>query len=235
MFRTVVVILLIATAFAPAPVVQTTPVGPPPEPAPQGITLSAENVFLCVKLTVTVPSDGSHHTWVTVDWGDGTVDPWMDIACVMGCTGRFSHAYTAPGSYTITGTHHADGAVNSTSVEVTASPEFSLYAYAQGENWIQLASFDSLYTDHAYEATVDWGDGTEIETFEWRACDGGPKCAPLHDYTAAGEYSIVAWMDYLDCCGNPCYQRVASLQATIGEPSAVRQSTWGAIKALFGD
>jgi hypothetical protein len=170
---------------------------------------------------------------VTIDWGDGTVDEWMDIACVMGCTGRFPHTYASPGSYLITGTHHADGAVNSTQVEVTDSPEFALFAYAQEEKWIQLASFDSLYTGQSYVSTIDWGDGTPAEEFRWRSCDGGSRCTPLHEYGSPGEYPVVARISYLDCCGRPCYERTATFQAVISEPNPVERSTWGTIKALY--
>jgi hypothetical protein len=104
--------------------------------SPQSVGITVETAFLCVTLTVT--ASGDMHTWVSVDWGDGTVNEWLELACT-----------------------------------------------------------------------------------------------PVHDYTFAGEYPVVARINYLDFRGASCYERVATYQATIGVPSPVRTSTWGAIKALY--
>lgn len=200
---------------------------------PQSVGITVKSAFLCVTLTVTAPGD--MHTWVSVDWGDGTVDEWEELACTPGCKGYLSHTYAIEGTYIVTvwESHLPQGTGSTRSLNVDDSPEFTLYSYAEGEDWIQLATNDSVYTATSPKSTIDWGDGGAIEEFNWDNCEGGGFCTPRHDYAVAGEYLIVARIEYLDFRGSTCYERVAIFQATIGTSSPVRNSTWGAVKSLY--
>ena len=196
--------------------------------------LSLETTFLCVSLTFIV-AGATHHGFVVVDWGDGTSD-WPD--CVGGgspCLGRVPHTYAAAGTYTITVTAltGCPGGINSIVADVSASPEFPLYPKSAGGSWIQPATTDPLDIAKLRRSTIDWGDGTSIEEFEWVGGEAGELCGPRHDYALPGEYTIVARVEYLGAWGGTCYERVGKFDAVVGTPTATESRTWGGVKALY--
>jgi hypothetical protein len=232
MLRFVVACLLAAYALGPLPA--TTPENVYPVSAgPQCPGLSLETTFLCVFLAFRI--DGvSLHEFVEIDWGDGTVE-WADCPGGVVCWSMVSHTYAADGAYTITATAitGCPGNTNTVVAQVHASPEFPLYSESQGENWIQPATSDPLEIVKLRRSTIDWGDGNPIEEFEWISCKEGVLCVPRHDYASAGVYTIEARIEYLDAWEGTCYERVATLQATIGPQTPVQNTTWGAIKTLY--
>jgi hypothetical protein len=103
MFCSVVTVCVVAGAVVLCPAsAQSAPAEPAPDSAPQWIQLIPEVVFLCTKLTVSVPNDGSHHTWVTVDWGDGTpAEEFRWRSCEGGSRCTPLHEYVSAGEYPV--------------------------------------------------------------------------------------------------------------------------------------
>ena len=232
MLRHVVRALVVTALVVSSATLTAHPVSGSGSPCPE---LSLETTFLCVSLTFTV-SGGSKHEYVVVDWGDGTSD-WLDCVRVGGgpCDGRAPHTYAAGGTYTITVAALTGCPGSSTEVfaDVHASPEFPLYAKSAGDNWVQVATDDPLEITKLRRSTIDWGDGTPIEEFQWVGDEGGEICAPRHDYESPGEYTIIARIEYLGAWQDTCYERVGTLDAVVGDQTPAESTTWGAIKALY--
>jgi len=227
MLRFVAACLLAATTLAASPV-KMSPVNGDTviRSAPPCPELSLETIFLCVNLTYRF--GGMSHEIAVIDWGDGT-ETWVDMG-----RGTDPHTYAAEGTYTIIMTPHSGcSGWNSIVADVYVAPELPLHAESQGEDWIELATTDALELDKLLRSTVDWGDGSPLQEFEWASGEGGVLCTPRHDYAGPGEYAIQVDLEYRSSTVGSCYEREATFQAAIGTPTPVHTSTWGGIKALY--
>lgn len=193
--------------------------------------LSAETVFLCVDVTYNA-SGGSipRHDAIVMHWGDGT-ETWLDLS-----PGRYPHTYAAPGTYTITMqpiTGCGAGSALSIYVEVDDAPDLPLVVVSQGASQVRVLTTEPPITSVPLRSTVDWGDGSPVEEFEWAGCGENAFCTPPHYYVDSGEYEVRVRIEYIGAIEQPCYERETAVVASIGPSTPVRRSTWGAIKALY--
>jgi PKD repeat protein len=194
--------------------------------------LSLVTNFLCVELEVL--DNGDHHVIVEVDWGDGTAG----IFDTFNGQGSFPHEYATPGTYLIEaidyyGCGGSAPVVNTIECVVTAAPSFNLAPSISGRA-VRLSTADLIERDRIAASTIDWGDGTPIELFQWGACpDTTTICTPEHIYATDGTYTVQVINEYLPDSFS-CFSTVGSaVPINIGSPTPVRHRTWGKLKALY--
>ena len=159
-------------------------------------------------VSLSLPNDpyGNAITQWTIDWGDGT--PF----------GASSHAYGAPGTYTITALGQSSAgffegtttvtvsstAAGSAPSGVTVTVDNAEYSGADTEDGGSLApdqlhvSFNGPAAAESYNVSIDWGDGSPATTF---SLDPGQTSVtnpdeagfdyPLQQYAANGTYGII--------------------------------------------
>ena len=214
--------LILATAFG-SPGAQ--------DPATPCMEMSAETMFLCVNLWYNLGASSiPRHESIFLHWGDGTTT-WVDLV-----PGRFPHTYAAAGQYTVTmqplSGCGAGGSMN-IEVSVAAAPPLPLdVSYTDG-NRVIVSTTEPLDPGEPLRCSVDWGDGSPAEEFDWVACGEGALCTPSHDYAGTGEYTVRVRIEYIGAIEQPCYEREAVVQAVVGPSTPVHTSTWGAVKALY--
>jgi hypothetical protein len=199
------------------------------------IEVSLDATFLCVGLTFTVTGGGNIHEFVEVDWGDGTKDVPDCVGAGGPCTGTVPHTYDEEGEYSVmvTALTGCPGAFETIAATVTASPSFPLYAAAGETNWVQPATSEPFDVGTLRRSTIDWGDGTPAEEFEWVDTGTGELSAPVHYYANPGEYTVVARVEYLGAWEGTCYERVGTFQAVVTAPTPTERTNWGALKARY--
>lgn len=196
--------------------------------------LSLETTFLCVTLRFTFQT-ASKHEYVIVDWGDGTSDASDCVGGGHPCSGSAPHTYAGAGNYTIkvTALTGCPGSVATIPATVSASPEFPLYTGAVDGMLIRPFTPEPLELEKLLSSTIDWGDGSAAEAFEWADDGSGVLYTPSHEYDSSGTYTVVARVQYLGAWGDSCYERVATVEAVVGNATGVEKGTWGALKALY--
>ena len=159
-------------------------------------------------VSLSLPNDpyGNAITQWTINWGDGT--PF----------GASSHAYGAPGTYTITALGQSSAGFFEGTTTVTVSSSLSAsapsdatvtvdnveYSGADTEDGGSLApdqlhvSFNGPAAAESYNVSIDWGDGSPATTF---SLDPGQTSVtnpdeagfdyPLQQYAANGTYGII--------------------------------------------
>jgi virginiamycin B lyase len=190
-----------------------------------------------------LPSDFT----ATVDWGDGSTPTACTVAPVAG-TGLIyspdarlqvsgSHTYSEPGLYQLTVTAHgSDGSTAHaiTTVQVSlatatimtpAIPSSPSFTAGKVSAPTVLGSFSSFNGGTAanFKATVDWGDGSPIQSATIQPY--GPSMSGIgqfnilgtHDYTMGGSY-----IETLTIIGADGLPMVITTQATAATPTTVK-------------
>jgi hypothetical protein len=167
------------------------------EIAPPSLSLSAPDAYTqddAFTLSISI-ADGNPDGWdvAQIDWGDGstTLNTAFD-------SGPYTHAYSDPGTYAITGvdTEMEDGmtAVASTTIQV-GPPGVGISVTAStvnnGDTVFLSGSFSDSNDDTPIQWDVDWGDGSTLTYAGYDDASYGPQNA-THVYTEAGTYAIVA-------------------------------------------
>src|SRR5262249_43175609 len=138
------------------------------------------------------------HT-ATIDWGDGVIDAgdlfqWRGSGTVSG-----THTYQADGVYTVIVQVQDDGGSSQATLEVTAhvanqAPVVlaDLPALISGGDDQRFAfAFTDANPDDGHAATVDWGDGSSLETVALaNDLSGFGTAFPKHVYPAAGNFTL---------------------------------------------
>jgi PKD repeat protein len=176
-------------------------------------------------VSLSLPNDpyGNAITQWTINWDDGT--PF----------GASSHAYGAPGTYTITalGQSSAGFFEGTTTVDITqAGPgtpavtvDSTEYSGADTEDGGSLApdllhvTFNGPAAAESYNVSIDWGDGSPATTFSLspgQTSVTNPDEAgfdyPLQQYAANGTYGIIVTVT--DADGNSASNSSSPLDVT---------------------
>jgi PKD repeat protein len=139
---------------------------------------------------------GAEDAWnVKVRWGDGSPDDEF-VLDATGAMPPLSHNYAQDGTYTIEvevgdGTDHTTGAVvvDVVNVAPVLTVSGSPQSWDEGaEVSIPLGSFVDAGADAPWILTLDWGDGSPLETRTFDMADDMGTVA--HRYAQDGSYSI---------------------------------------------
>ncbi len=160
---------------------------------------------LATPYTLTLTTDNIPVESWTVNWGDGTTQN-PDVHSYSGSQPIQSHAYLATGTFNISGTVSNYSGIRQSAAGTTVQvqpPDGEPQIQVQGlsaSTWrgvsatnITLAKINDVYTDgvpSAYSATIDWGDGTNIENGQVIRDINGTDFDVVgsHPYAAAGNY-----------------------------------------------
>lgn len=199
------------------------------------MVVSTSNLTAVVK--VVDRPDYEREAYGDIDWGDGSVSgagcccPPMHEMC---CTAYHSHVYDCPGTYTITTYSYPfllyTVVIGRETVAIQPLPGFELVAISGGNNEVRVETADVINRQKIVDSTVDWGDGTSEELFEWIVCSDTTHCLPPHTYASLGEFEIVVVNRF---GGNCPFERSDTLLVSIDTITPVERKSWGAIKALY--
>ena len=109
----------------------------------------------------------------------------------------------------------------------------AVYGKAEaGGRFLSFRVEDDMKASHVARSAVDWGDGTEPEEFAWEL-EGEQYITPTHFYSSAGRYTATV-TNYYE--GEQCsFTQSSAVAVEIAPTVPVKESTWGAIKALYAD
>lgn len=174
--------LFVTTISPPEPECGCQPVDrPTPEPAELTITgIAGEDPRMTARMRV----DNHGFGPTVVNWGDGT----PEVVVQDGAT--VQHTYDTPGEYTIIVRDQQTPAIT-VSKDITVplpadEPVLVLSADDPNDRFTVTADI-TLPPQSSGEATVDWGDGTDVETVTV-GVDG--TVTTSHTYAAAGVYTV---------------------------------------------
>jgi hypothetical protein len=149
---------------------------------------------------------------------------WIDTTYVLPC----------PGIYNVTAyvdeSHCRECPSFAWQVVVDPSPFDLAVICDPRETSCRLVAVGTVPLEYMLASTVDWGDGSGLETFAWVEEDG-LLAGPSHDFGEAGYYTVQVIND-IRGAGRSCPQ-TATVVANPGYTTPVYQSTWGKIKALY--
>lgn len=196
------------TVDPPEPGCDCIPLAPGPE-----FTLAESNPPAddrqSVTASITTAGDGMA---TYIDWGDGTREDVTAVPATM------THAYTAPGDYTVTaGYSDGGGAVTSHTVTVPftsaldPAPTFTAAESVPADASRRGVTADVTASSGSKPVTVDWGDGTDPSPVA-----AVPGTAD-HVYAADGSYTIT--VSYTDGGGEPATQDVTVPFAAVAAPT----------------
>jgi RHS repeat-associated protein len=134
---------------------------------------------------------------LTIDWGDGTVEPGTLVVANGGVTVTSGHRYADDGRYPVT-LSLADGTGNTATdglvVTVTnAAPVLDPQPDRQGEEGKSIAlvvGFTDGGTADTHTATIDWGDGGPVESGSVTGAGGAGQVRASHVYADNGTYTV---------------------------------------------
>jgi hypothetical protein len=198
--------------------------------------ISTSNQTAVLEYRYVYGQEGEAYGWI--DWGDGTsgnggcLRRIGDNIC---CFAYYSHVYDCPGTYTITAYGWVDFlpdpvACGGGTVAIQPLGGFALIATSGGNNEIVVATEEVINRSKIVESTVDWGDGTQVELFNWTVCSDTTHCLPPHAYSSLGDFEITVVNRYGGSCP---FERSDTLQVSIDTLTPVEYRSWGAIKALY--
>ena len=160
---------------------------------------------------------GADSPWqVSVDWGDGEVDPTFDVSST-GSLPERSHTYAKSGAYTAsvtvddgsdTGSASFQVAVSNVAPTVTAPADGT--ALEGTEKFFSLGSFTDPGADRLWQVSVDWGDGEVDSAFDMSSTGSLPERP--HTYAQSDVYTATVMVDDGSDSGS------ASFQITVGGP-----------------
>ncbi len=170
---------------------------------------------------------------VRLDFGDGAEKLWYNDGQVIApFTHIEPHEYNCPGNFTVTVWQY-NGAwwIPQTWQINVGQPTAFTVAHVVLGGAVHVTITDGAKASQADNVVVDWGDGTPLEVFRWRQETPLLYVSPTHNYTTAGDYSVVVTNQYV---GPQCgLAQGASVLVTIENPNPVAPTTWGRIKAFY--
>ena len=143
--------------------------------------------------TSTDPGTGDTHT-ATIDWGDGSP---LEAGIVDQGAGTVSgsHAYADDGTYTVTvtvtdddggsGSNNITSTVNNLPPLVDAGQDRQVRA---GVAFEVVAAFTDAGSEDSHTATIDWGDGSSLETALLGQATG--TVSSFHTYSELGTFAV---------------------------------------------
>lgn len=174
--------LFVTTIRPPEPECGCQPVDrPTPEPADLIITgVAGESP----RMTVRLRADNHGFGPVMIDWGDGSdAQQAADGAYV-------THTYEADGDYTITVSDQQTPAIVVTkdiTIPLPADEPTLVLTADNPANRMEVTAAVTLPSQSSGEGTIDWGDGTDVQTF---TVDAEGESTLEHTYTANGVYTV---------------------------------------------
>jgi hypothetical protein len=140
---------------------------------------------------------GANGPWtVTIDWGDGSAVE-MFAASEPGDLGAREHLYARYGTYAVgltvsdgRGTRAGTFAVSVANVAPTPRVPADQEAVEGAPATIALGGFVDPGANGPWTVTIDWGDGSAVETY--RVLAPGDLIPLNHVYPAGGAYSVLA-------------------------------------------
>lgn len=174
--------LFVTTIRPPEPECGCQPVDrPTPEPAELTITgVAGESP----RMTVRLRADNHGFGPVMIDWGDGSdAQQAADGAYV-------THTYAVDGDYTITVSDQQTPAIVVTkdiTIPLPADEPTLVLTADNPANRMEITAAVTLPEQSSGEGTIDWGDGTDVQTF---TVDGTGAATLEHTYTANGVYTV---------------------------------------------
>ncbi len=139
----------------------------------------------------------------SIDWGDGTPVDTDGSVTVDGGSVSGNHTYTTPGTYDPTVTIYDEVGGESTAVfgSITVDDAPLTASFGTPPNEVEGTAFTetvAIFTDtdpgasssiDSYTASIDWGDGTPVDTDSAVTVDGG-SVSGNHTYTTPGTYNV---------------------------------------------
>ncbi len=176
----------------------------------------------------------------TVFFGDGSSHSGSFSADEIAAgenTFSVGHTYECPGLYRLKATvgnccDSGEMKYKYISVEKPQVTLVPLYlSYRGSPAAVKIATLSDFVSKSISQSTINWGDGTPIETFVWEI-GSGYFATPPHLYTSDGTFVVSVKNEYV---GERCsFNHISVVEVHAGKPLASRASTWGSIKSLFG-
>ncbi len=206
---------------------------------PPAVEIFAEYLF-DLDWSFTDPGLNDAHL-ASIDWGDGTVESLGPV--IAGQSLLHSHVYQGAGSFTIQAC--IDDGIDSACVQVAAEveilpiPEVTIDSLSSGISqggFVDLAASWLSEDVGPFVATVDWGDGSAVETVPVSQVTGGGNLSASHVFADDGDFTVeVCIVDSLEFQGcATAWVTVANVAPTLEALGPYDFSDWHRADIAYG-